>query len=58
MTDLPQLRDDLIVSRQQAESAAEAGGASAECNYVIKLPESGRYFRLREREYKIGRAHV
>lgn len=43
--DLPKLRADLVVSRQERAEAIR---------YVIKDPLSGRYFQLGEREYYIA----
>jgi multidrug resistance efflux pump len=45
-TSLAALRNDLVVSRQEAPDGVA---------YVIKLPESGRFFRLKEAEYFIAR---
>jgi len=43
--DLPKLRSDLVVSRQERAGAVR---------YVIKDPLSGRFFQLGEREYAIA----
>lgn len=43
--DLPKLRDDLVVSRQERAGKVQ---------YVIKDPLSGRYFQLGDKEYFIA----